>query len=65
MRKEHAIELLGGSIGAAAEAIGVSYQAVNKWPEVLPRRIEDRVYAALWRKSRGEPIRPSATEEVA
>lgn len=57
MLKTEAIELLGGSIPAAAEAIGVTYQAVDKWPDELPARIMDRVQAALWRKSQG--IAPS------
>lgn len=51
MLKTKAIELLGGTIPAAAEAIGISYQAVNQWPETLPDRIADRVYAALARKT--------------
>ena len=51
MLKTKAIELLGGTISAAAKAIGVSYQAVDKWPDVLPDRIVDRVQAALWRMS--------------
>lgn len=50
MKKTEAIELLGGSVTAAAAAIGVSYQAVNQWPEELPARIEDRVLAALARQ---------------
>ncbi|NVM91111.1 hypothetical protein FHT32_004775 [Variovorax sp. SG517] len=50
MKKTEAIELLGGSITATAAAIGVSYQAVNQWPEDLPARIEDRVLAALARQ---------------
>lgn len=50
MLKSKAIELLGGSIPATADAVGVSYQAVDKWPEVLPPRIADRVLAALARK---------------
>jgi hypothetical protein len=49
MLKNQAIELLGGSVAAAAEAIGVTYQAVDKWPDELPARIADRVQAALWR----------------
>lgn len=49
MLKTKAIEMLGGSVSAAAEAIGVSYQAVDKWPDELPPRIADRVQAALWR----------------
>lgn len=50
MLKQKAISLLGGSVSAAAEAIGITYQAVDKWPEVLPQRIVDRVQAALARK---------------
>nr|WP_182312135.1 Cro/CI family transcriptional regulator [Comamonas testosteroni] len=50
MKKDDAIELLGGSVATAAEAIGVSYQAVRQWPEELPQRIIDRVQAALWRQ---------------
>lgn len=51
MHKSKAIELLGGSIAAAAEAIGVSYQAVNQWPDELPVRISDRVLAVIARKN--------------
>lgn len=50
MLKKTAIELLGGSISKAAEAIGVTYQAVDKWPDELPPRIADRVYAYLWKQ---------------
>lgn len=50
MDKERAITLLGGSIGAAANAIGVSYQAIEKWPDPLPPRIADRVVAAIARQ---------------
>jgi hypothetical protein len=50
MLKTKAIELLGGSVSAAAAAIGISYQAVDKWPDELPPRIADRVYAALARQ---------------
>ena len=46
-----AIDLLGGTKTGAAKAIGVSFAAVNKWPERLPSRISDRVIAALVRKS--------------
>lgn len=54
MNKAEAIQQLGGSIPAAAKAIGVSYQAVNQWPEVLPARIVDRVQAALWRMQKAK-----------
>lgn len=50
MLKTKAIELLGGSIVAAADAVGVSYQAVNQWPDELPARIADRVLAVLARR---------------
>ena len=50
MLKSKAIELLGGTIPAAAAAIGVTYHAIRKWPDVLPARISDRVLAAIARK---------------
>lgn len=50
MLKTKAIELLGGSVATAAEAIGISYQAVDKWPDELPGRIADRVLAVQARK---------------
>lgn len=55
MHKSEAIELLDGSVSAAADAIGVSYQAIGKWPEELPARIADRVQAALWRMQQAKP----------
>lgn len=61
MHKLKAIELLGGSIASAAEAVRVSYQAVNQWPDELPDRISDRVLAAIARRNLppeviGEPV---------
>jgi hypothetical protein len=50
MRKSKAIELLGGTVASAAQAIGISYQAVEKWPDPLPDRIADRVQAAIARR---------------
>lgn len=50
MEKAKAIELLGGSVSSAAAAIGISYQAVDKWPANLPERIADRVLAVLARR---------------
>lgn len=52
MTKTEAIELLGGTVSAAAKVIGISYQAVDKWPDDLPDRLVDRVQAALWRMSK-------------
>ena len=57
MDKQKAIELLGGTVAAAADAVGVSYQAVDKWPDPLPPRIEDRVLAALYRRQQGAQTR--------
>lgn len=57
LAREQAIALFG-SIPAAAAAIGVSYQAVNQWPDVLPVRIADRVIAACVR--RGIAVPPEA-----
>jgi hypothetical protein len=50
MLKTKAIELLGGSVSTAAQAIGITYQAVHKWPDVLPESIADRVVAAIARR---------------
>lgn len=58
MLKTEAIELLGGSPTAAAEAIGISPQAVSQWPDDLPPRIQDRVDAALARKAGLVPTKP-------
>ena len=49
MRKSKALKMLGGH-SATAAAIGITYQAVEKWPEVLSPRIADRVVAALARR---------------
>lgn len=53
--KQRAIELLGGTVSAAAKTLGVEYQAVAKWPESLTPRIEDRVIATLVRRGRKVP----------
>lgn len=59
MDKKTAIQLLGGSVAQAAKTIGVSYQAVAKWPEKLTPRIADRVIAAQTRLPR-RPKKESA-----
>lgn len=50
MEKAKAIELLGGTVAKAAEAIGINSQAISQWPEILPARLADRVVAAVARK---------------
>lgn len=56
MFKSKAIQLLGGTVSLAAKEIGISYQAVDKWPEVLPARIADRVLAAVARRRLGAEL---------
>lgn len=56
MDKQQAIQLLGGSIAEAARQIGISYQAVLKWPDVLSPRIADRVVAALARQKASKRV---------
>ncbi len=50
MLKDKAIEVLGGTRASTAKAIGISYQAVKQWPNVLSSRIADRVISACARK---------------
>ena len=54
MDKTKAIELLGGTVGSAAEAIGINSQAISQWPDTLPPRLVDRVIAARLRI--GKPV---------
>ncbi|AEC22313.1 hypothetical protein PT7_P077 (plasmid) [Pusillimonas sp. T7-7] len=62
MKKSEAINILGGNISAAAKAIGVSYQAVAKWPDPLSPRIVDRVIAAQARMMRSSRRKPTLKE---
>jgi transcriptional regulator with XRE-family HTH domain len=50
MKKIQATMLLGGTQRAAADAMGITCQAYSQWPEDLPRRLQDRVQAAIARK---------------
>ena len=50
MQKSEAISLLGGTVTAAAQAVGVTTSAVSQWPDELPPAVRDRVQAALWRR---------------
>jgi len=63
MFKQEAICVLGGSVASAAQALGITYQAVSQWPDTLPSRIADRVQAALWRMHHGNAPLPAPTEQ--
>jgi hypothetical protein len=65
MDKTEAIRILGGSLTAAAEAVGISYQAVKDWPDPLPPRIADRVLAHLARKHLPAELMPRSEPEQA
>lgn len=55
MKKELAIELLGGTPKKAAEALGYSaVQTVYMWPAVLPTATADRVRGAVERMARSK-----------
>ncbi|APW37143.1 hypothetical protein RD110_07985 [Rhodoferax koreense] len=63
MKKQKAIELLGG-VHATAKAVGVTYQAVKKWPEELTDRIEDRIWAVMARKHLPRKLRLELTADA-
>jgi hypothetical protein len=58
MLKTKAIELLGGSSHSAAKSIGITYQAVEKWPDILPQRIADRVLGVYFRINKPKSVPP-------
>lgn len=47
--------MLGGTNTAAAKALGITYQAVRKWPEDLTPDIENRLIGALVRMRKKVP----------
>ena len=63
IRKTEAIEMLGGSTREVAAALGVSYQAVDKWPDVLSDKVADRVLAA-WARRNVEGLPPPFAKSV-
>lgn len=65
MLKAKAIELLGGTTASAAREIGITYQAVYKWPDELPASIADRVLAAVARKRMGDALTAAVSSEEA
>lgn len=65
MQKKQAIDLLGGTVAKAADAIGINSQAISQWPDKLPRRLVDRVIAACVRTGVEVPPSILAAKEVA
>ena len=68
MLKDEAIDLLGGNAVGAADLMGVTYQAISKWPSALPRRISDRVLGACVRNGIVVPaqfLKPNTTQAPA
>ena len=55
MKKSTVIALMGGSVSDLARAIDTTPSAIYQWPEVLPRRLVDRVIAAFVRLGRDVP----------
>jgi hypothetical protein len=50
MKKDRAIELLGGTPKKAAEAMGYrAVQTIYLWPDVLPQATADRVMGVVGR----------------
>ena len=47
MKKSQAIKRLGGTNAMAARNLGISRQAVHKWPDPLSKGVERRVRAKL------------------
>ncbi|MDX4958113.1 hypothetical protein [Delftia acidovorans] len=53
MKKDRAIELLGGTPKKAAEAMGYrAVQTIYLWPDVLPQATADRVMGVVGRMSK-------------
>ncbi len=52
MLKSDAIQLLGGTPRAAADALGITPSAIYQWPEELPEATVFRIQAYLWRQQR-------------
>jgi hypothetical protein len=49
MKKQTARELIGPDDSTMARRCGISRQAVNQWPDELPRKTADAVLAARLR----------------
>lgn len=68
MKKTLALELLGGTVAKAADAICISSSALSQWPDELPNRLIDRVIAACTRRNIPVPdevLHATPTKETA
>ena len=64
MKKQTAIELLGGTPKKAAEAMGYrAVQTIYLWPETLPQATADRVAGVVARMAK--PARKAKQQEAA
>jgi transcriptional repressor of cell division inhibition gene dicB len=65
MNKKTALKLFDGEPKRLAAAIGITVQAVSKWPDELPSKISDRVEAAYHRLNGAALPTATASEGVA
>lgn len=66
MKKQTAIELLGGTPKKAAEAMGYrAVQTIYLWPETLPQATADRVAGVVARMAAKPARKPKTTTEAA
>ncbi|TQL87405.1 hypothetical protein [Delftia sp. HK171] len=64
MKKDRAIELLGGTPRKAAEAMGYrAVQTIYLWPEDLPQATTDRVMGVVGRMAKAGKRRKRAQPE--
>lgn len=62
MKKQTAIELLGGTPKKAAEAMGYrAVQTIYLWPETLPQATADRVAGVVARMTKPRKSKTPAT----
>jgi len=54
MKKQTAIRALGGFDAAVARVLGISRQAVFKWPDPLPKSVETKVRKAIEQRKQKE-----------
>lgn len=69
MKKQTALVLLGGTVQAAADALGCACKTVRAWPDPLPQAAADRVLGARLRlewhsRLKGKPRERSRLHEV-